>query len=240
MFNTLVASQPVSWTARYFSAGSVSTVVHAAIVAGLAVATVQARSPAVLFADTTLVFIAPGNRPEPPKEEERPVDPRVLVAGTAFRGFQTIAALAEIPTTIPPVDLAQRFDPRDYSGVGVEGGLADGIPIDPSQMPASYVFAENLTEEPPEMLRTPELAYPSVLLAAGVEGAVRLQFIVDTLGLVEAGSIRVLSSTHLGFQQAALDLARRAVFRPARVGGRAVRVLVQMPVNFSLTRPGVE
>jgi protein TonB len=241
MLDTLIASRPLSWAGRYFSAGSVSTVVHGAIIAGLAVATVQARPRAVQFVDTTLVFISPNARPEPAKPaDEQPVERQLVIAGAALRGFQTVASFSEIPTTIPPIDLAERFDPRDYSGVGVEGGVADGVPVDPALVTSasSFVYAANITEEPPELRQAPDLVYPPLLRQGGVEGTVMLEFVVDTEGRVEANTVNVVSCSHPGFQMPAVDLARRAVFRPGRVGGRAVRVLVRMPVTFALARAG--
>jgi protein TonB len=241
MFDTLIASRPVSWRGRYVSAGSLTTVVHGAIVVSLAVATVRARPPAVMPMDTTMVFIAPESRTTTPKPplEERAVETRILIASGAMRGFQTIAALAEIPTTLPPVNLAERFDPRDYSGTGVEGGTAEGAVVDPALVrTAQVVYAAAVTEEPPELLHAPPLGYPPLLRQAGVEGTVMLEFVVDTVGRVERASVHIVSCPHVGFEPAALEVARQAVFRPARVGGRAVRVLVRMPVNFSLRRVG--
>jgi protein TonB len=238
MLDTLIASRPLSWAGRYVSAGSVSTAVHAVIIAGLAVATVQARPRAVQFVDTTLVFISPTARPEPPKAvEEQQAQRQLVIAGAALRGFQTVAAFSEIPTSIPPVDLAERFDPRDYSGVGVEGGVADGVPVDPALVTTTeFVYAANITEEPPELREAPDLVYPPLLRQGGVEGTVMLEFVVNAEGRVEVNTVSVVSCSHPGFQMPAVDLARRAVFRPGRVGGRAVRVLVRMPVTFALAR----
>lgn len=242
MLDTLIASRPLSWAGRYVSAGSVSTAVHGALIAALAVATVQARPRAVQFVDTTLVFISPNARPEPPQpaEQEQHMERQLVIAGAALRGFQTVAAFSEIPTSIPPVDLAERFDPRDYSGVGVEGGVADGVPVDPALVTANteFVYTANITEEPPELRQAPDLVYPPLLRQGGVEGTVMLEFVVDTEGRVEPNTVQVVSCSHPGFQMPAVDLARRAVFRPGRVGGRAVRVLVRMPVTFALERAG--
>lgn len=241
MLDTLVASRPISWAGRYFSAGSVSSVVHGAIVVSLAVATVKARPIAAPVVDTTMVFVSSETRPEPakaaPTEEDVTLRRQLVLAGAPLQGFQTIDALSEVPTTIPAVDLNARFDPRDYSGVGVEGGVADGIALPPQDV-ATVVYAVNITEVPPELLQTPTLEYPPLLRQAGVEGLVTLEFVVDTAGHVELGTVRVTATTHLGFTAPAIEVARRALFRPGRVGGRPVRVLVRLPVEFILHRIG--
>lgn len=78
--------------------------------------------------------------------------------------------------------------------------------------------------------------YPSMLQSAGVEGSVRAQFVVDTLGRVEQGSFRALESTHDLFTAAVRDALSRARFKPAEVGGRRVRQLVEQSFSFSITR----
>ena len=78
--------------------------------------------------------------------------------------------------------------------------------------------------------------YPSMLQSAGVEGSVRAQFVVDTLGRVEQGSFRALESTHDLFTAAVRDALSRARFKPAEVGGRRVRQLVEQSFSFSIAR----
>src|SRR5207244_1635425 len=48
-------------------------------------------------------------------------------------------------------------------------------------------------------------------------------------------STQWLRGSRDGFDAPALDYVRRAVFRPGRVHGRPVRVLVRLPVDFRLT-----
>jgi protein TonB len=78
--------------------------------------------------------------------------------------------------------------------------------------------------------------YPAMLQSAGVEGSVRAQFVVDTLGRVEQGSFRALESTHDLFTAAVRDALSRARFKPAEAGGRRVRQLVEQSFSFSIAR----
>jgi len=79
----------------------------------------------------------------------------------------------------------------------------------------------------------PPPAYPELLRAAGIEGRVVLQVVIDTLGRAEPAA-RVFESSNPGFDGAALACVRGARFRPGRVGGRAVRVLIRLPIAFTL------
>jgi protein TonB len=78
--------------------------------------------------------------------------------------------------------------------------------------------------------------YPSMLQSAGVEGDVRAQFVVDTLGRVEAGSVKILSTSHDLFGTAVRDALMRARFTPAEAGGRKVRQLAEQVFTFTIKR----
>jgi periplasmic protein TonB len=82
----------------------------------------------------------------------------------------------------------------------------------------------------------PRVRYPTVLRTGNVEGEVLAQFVVDTLGLADMSTFKVLKSSHDLFTasvRAALPMMR---FHPAEVGGRKVKQLVQMPYEFSLSK----
>ena len=74
----------------------------------------------------------------------------------------------------------------------------------------------------------------SALLRAGTVGTVVVQVVIDTLGRAEPGSV-VLQSSHAGFEAAARAYVLGAVFRPGRTHGQAVRVLVRIPIGFTLS-----
>jgi len=87
---------------------------------------------------------------------------------------------------------------------------------------------ERLSGEPPR--------YPGDLQMGGVEGDVMVEGIIDTLGRIERGSLRVVSSTHRGFEDSALRTVASSVFRVARSPWRAVRVWVRVPISYRINR----
>ncbi len=122
--------------------------------------------------------------------------------------------------TIPNHDLLEHFVaacPQGASGMVPTG---------------NEVFMEAIVEEKPAVLSGPTLQFPELLRQAGIEGRVLVQAIGDTLGRVEPNSVKVLQSPNPGFDQSATNYVLKALFRPARVHGRAVRVLIQIPVDF--------
>jgi outer membrane biosynthesis protein TonB len=221
---TLIESQRKTDKAGLFGVGFVSLTVHAAVIAGAVYGTLHATArDTQVKVDTTMVLV--GQDPQ----RVKPLEPLPVQLDVPLKGFQTVVVPAEIPSTVPPVDLQQHFDPKDFSGAGVEGGRANGVV--PS---ADQVYLESVLEERPALLSGPP-AYPPLLRDAGIQGRVVLQAIIDTLGRVEPNSIKILQTTTRGFEQSSTAWAVAALFRPARLQGRAVRALVRFPLDYSVT-----
>ena len=205
--------------------GLLSLVVHGSVIGGAIFATLSTHHSATMTQlDTAIVYL-------PPQEPQHatPPPPELQIP---LKGFQTVAVPEVLPTTIPPVNLQEQFDPKDFSGVGVEGGTATGVT--PS---ADQVFSTGEVDQLPALLSAPPLdrEYPALLRQAGITGRVVLQAVIDTSGLAEPASIQVIQSANAGFNDAAKRWIARALFRPARKSGRAVRVLIRQALDYSLT-----
>jgi TonB family protein len=250
----LLASKPPRH--RIWPSQLASLSLHAAVFLALIVSHQAAQqAPTIRLADTTLIFIP---RLSPPRVDRAPAIAPVrgaaeglpgqilIAANPPPQGFQTIVAPTEIPTDIPPVDLKQRFDARNYSGRGVEGGVAYGVvggtgavDLDAPGEPEQRVYTGTAMLERFEaftVLSQPTPLYPSVLRDAGIEGSVRIQFIVDTLGGVEPASLRVLEASHGAFEDAARQVILASRFIPAHLGDRPVRQLGQQRIRFVIGR----
>ena len=185
-----------------------------------------------ILEDTTLVFLEP---PKAAPEPEKPPPEAVVAANPPPQGFQTVVAVQDIPTEIPPVNLNERFNPSDFTGKGVEGGIAAGVVGGTGPVPITgETFLEAQVDDPPQLISAGPQRYPPVLRSAGVTGRVMAQFIVDTNGHAEVSSFRVISSTNKAFEESARETILKSVFRPGRVRGQAVRVIVQQAVSFNL------
>lgn len=201
---------------------ALSLVIHAAVISGLVYATLSARrDDAQPQFDTTLVMMAPAT------EHQSPPPPTLDLQ---VKGFQTVTVPEVIPAALPQVDLQQHFDPRDFTGIGVEGGSAHGIVTGPDD-----VLSETMVDEVPTLLAAPVPEYPALLRQAGISGRVTLQAIVDTTGRAEPSSIKILQAPAPGFERSSRQWMLKALFRPARLRGRAVRVFVRVPLDYTLT-----
>jgi len=227
VFDKLIESNPKARAGGKFGG---STTISIALHVVLAYAAVQAtlsagRKLADKSLDTTMVFI----QPEDKKQEEKP--PEVKLEEP--KGFTALLAPVNIPTNIPPINLNEKFDPKDFSGVGIEKGISalstTDVKIDPGQ-----AFIEAVVDEKPERVSNPPLDYPDLLRQAGIEGNVIVEVIIDTLGHAEPSSLRVVQSTNKAFELSAKEAVLKSLYRPGRVRGQAVRVLVQVPISFTI------
>jgi protein TonB len=76
--------------------------------------------------------------------------------------------------------------------------------------------------------------YPDILKQAGVEGEVYVSFVVDTMGLADVTSLKVIKSSHQLFLNSVVAALPDMRFAPAMVGGRKVKQLVMEPFVFQL------
>jgi TonB family protein len=99
---------------------------------------------------------------------------------------------------------------------------------------ADQVYSEAAVDERAEIVSAPQLDYPPALRQAGLQGRVTVQAVIDTLGRAEPASLKVLARPNTAFDQSARAYVLHAVFRPARVKGRAVRVLIRVAVDYRI------
>lgn len=233
MFDNLIESQPKR--ERTIGELAVSFIVHGVLIAGAAMATKgAAETVRAIVEDTTSFLLKPPPPPPPPPDQPPPPDV-VVSANPPPQGFQTIVPPKEIPTNIPPVNLTEKFDSKNFSGKGVEGGIATGVVGGVGPVITGEVFTVNQIDDPAQYLSGPDPRYPTALKAASIEGVVTLEFIVSAEGRVEGGSIKVISSSHKSFEEPAVETVRKSIYKPARVAGSAVRQLVRQAVRFTIT-----
>jgi TonB family protein len=222
VFDVLIESKKSSQKGRLAGTSIASLFFHTVVIGGAMWATLSAgQTDDSLKVDTAMVYIQ--------QEQKQPDQPPPPQLDVQFKGFQTVVAPTDIPTNIPPVNLQEHFDPKDFTGVGVEGGVGNGIV--PS---GDAVLSVDVVQEKPERLAGPVPVYPPLLSQAGIEGVVMVQAIIDTMGRVEPNSLKIMQTANPGFNESAKQTVLKSLFRPARVYGKAVRVLIQIPINYNL------
>jgi protein TonB len=231
VFENLIESKAKS--TRTVGQTVMSVVVHGLLIFGAVKAT-QGVAETIKNRpiDTTMVFLKPP--PPPPPPPDQPPPDVVVSANPPPKGFQTVVAPTDIPKDIPPIDLNEKpFDPKDFTGKGVEGGVAAGI-VGGTGPVTGEVFLEAQLDDPVQPISIPTPRYPPVLQSAGIAGSVDLQYIVDTTGHAEPNSFKVIKTTHPAFVEPAQEAIRKGVFKPAKFKGQPVRQLVQQRISFKV------
>lgn len=107
------------------------------------------------------------------------------------------------------------------------------------QVESRAVFTASQVDEPAILAPgSAEPSYPDSLYRAGVGGRVVAEFVVDEQGAIEPESFGIVSSPHAYFNTAVRVALESAIFRAAKVAGRNVRQLVQLPFAFDPASPG--
>jgi len=179
------------------------------------------------------------------------VEPGDVVAAPAYveltDSVDTLTVVAEPPE--PVVVPAGRFDvlplrwgawrifvTRTVPRRTVREETLDGVERFDLTRRADEGFVDAATiDAPPSLLHGSALAYPESARQARAQGRVVVECILDTSGHVEPGSIRIIDTADPRFEEPARTFLLAADFRPGRVRGRAVRVLVQIPIDFKLS-----
>jgi TonB family protein len=103
-------------------------------------------------------------------------------------------------------------------------------------MAANELWTAESVDDPVEVIEQPAPRYPPGLAQAGVPGRVELEYVVDTLGRAEPGSLRAVTSTRPEFEAAARAAVLGSHYRPARLRGQVVRQLVRQTLSFRIER----
>ena len=231
MFDNLIESKP---RRERSAAQTVFSVIAHVILIAVAVKLTSGAAETVkkILADSHMMFIKP---PDPPPPPPPPPEQKVVVsANPPPQGFQTIMPPKVIPTEIPPVNLNEKFDPKNFSGKGGEGGIASGVVGGTGPVSTQDTYTDAQVDDPVLNLTCPEVRYPPALKSVGVTGSVTLRYVVGTNGRAEQGSIKVVSSTNKAFEDPAIETIGKCTYKAAKIKGTAVRQLVEQNVQFKI------
>lgn len=105
-----------------------------------------------------------------------------------------------------------------------------GANVPPASEPEPFRVGKGVT--PPKLLHKVEPKYSSEASAAGVQGTVILELVVDEKGLPV--NIQLLSPIGFGLDESAIRAVEQWRFDPGLKAGQPVRVLANVEVNYRL------
>jgi protein TonB len=203
------------------------------------------RAAAIEAADeddvVPLIPVAQEEPPPPPPPPPPTVKVQDVPPVEVPKGFQTLTVPQIVLPDIPPPRVnATEISERDFTGMGVQGGRADG------DSTLKTVTAENIEAAPAftpmtirpelkneaEVARALERAYPPLLRDAGIGGTTIVWFFIDERGTVVKTQLNQTSG-YDALDEAALKVANVMKFSPAKNRDQIVRVWVQIPIKFT-------
>jgi protein TonB len=235
MFENLIETKPKK--PKTFKTAMMSVFIHAALISGAVYGTLQAKEAIEKPRAEKVEFVEMKKDEPPPPDKPPEPPPEVVVAPPPPKGFQVLTAPIKIPDVLPEIDLSKKVtDEADFTGKGVAGGIAKGVVGGTGPVGDQTYFEFQVEKQVAPAPGNTAPRYPDMLRSANVEGEVLVQFVVDTTGRVERGSVKVLKSSHELFTNSVQSALNNMRFYPAEIGGRKVKQLVQQPFNFALTK----
>ncbi len=221
----VIAAHDRGWGGRFASAG-----LHVALI-GLAIqlsARGSVSGPPVLV---EVPIYLPG--PPTPATPLAPAAPRPSLPAPPAPPTPPVL---ELPSTLPPPSLpAPPFAAADPDAPA-PGPVIGSPGSSPSAAPPGAPMDARVTDQPPVLLSHPAPRYPEVLRQAGIEARIVVEAVLDSLGRVEPGSMRIAEGGHALFEAEARSVVQSSRYRAGRFGDRAVRVRILVPVSFALRR----
>jgi protein TonB len=127
--------------------------------------------------------------------------------------------------------LAEMTAPAITEGEG-GGNIRVDIPLE-EYLPQADEFVA--VEEMPVGISLPTPVYPPMALKAQIEGSVWVKVLVDKTGNVRDAVVVKPSGANAGFEEAALDAAKKGKWKPAIQNKQPVAVWASYEIKFQLT-----
>lgn len=222
MLRLLLESSPRGFQFR--QGALVSVVTHTVLIAASVFATRAGPAAAIEDVQQTVAFLIPVNRTTspPPREESVRYMREGEKAGSG--GFEEKIVDAKATREAPVV------------GSGDEEGKPEEAaePVAPNAMYDTVATAVDVDSVVARYSDSAAPIYPANLLELKIEGGAYVQFVVDTTGMPDTTSFRVISATHPEFAQSVRDALPGMRFRPAILHSKRVRQLVEQPFMFKI------
>ena len=238
MLGQLLESRPQR--TRATGAAVFSAVMHVAIIGTAIAATVAGpRDEPERIVPQDIVYLPPAPPALAPSAPAAPSEPAAPDAPAIPTEPNVVLPPLEVPVGLPPVPtLSTPILGEAVIGTRVTGGIPGGTgDSTTSGFIPTTAFGSDEVEKVARVLGTQKQPrYPEILRQQKLEGSVLASYVVGTDGRVEAESFRAIDGSHPLFEVAVKQALLGTRFRPAEVGGKKVRQLIEQRFVFSLTR----
>ena len=205
----------------------VSLVAHSLLISASVLATRDGPAAVTEQAEEKVTFLIPVNHTTTPPPREESVQYVRDGEKAGNQGFED-KIIDKAATRIAPVigEGKEEGRPKEAAEASVPNAVYDTV--------ATAVDVDSVVTRFEDSAAP---AYPPKLLELKVEGGAYVQFVVDTLGLPDTASFRVISATHPEFAQSVRDALPGMRFHPAILRSKKVPQLVEQPFMFKIIPP---
>jgi TonB family protein len=225
MLRLLLESNPRGFQFR--QGALVSLVAHSILITASVMATAGGPAEAIDDAQERVTYLIPMNRTNspPPREESVQFVKEGEKAGNSGYEEKIVdrAASREAPVVGSGKDEGK---PKEEAEASVPNAIYDTV--------ATAVDVDSIVTRFSDSAAP---MYPPKLLDLKIEGGAYVQFVVDTMGLADTASFRVISATHPEFAQSVREALPGMRFHPAILRSRKVPQLVEQPFMFKIQLP---
>ena len=205
----------------------VSVVAHSLLISASVFATRGGPTVTIEEAEEKVTFLIPVNHTTSPPPREESVQYVREGEKSGDRGFEDKIIDKSATRTAPVVgEGKEEGKPKEEAQASEPNAIYDTVATAVDVDSAVTRFADSAAP-----------AYPPKLLELKVEGGAYVQFVVDTLGLPDTLSFRVISATHPEFAQSVRDALPGMRFHPAILRSKKVPQLVEQPFMFKIIPP---
>jgi TonB family protein len=205
----------------------VSALAHAAIITALLLAGRPAVHAATEFEQRIAEYLFPKDR-APKVGDESLAYLRVPGGGSGTRAAEGEKGDGSAKAAKPNDGRTLQMQ-RDPGTAAAPNPIADQVKMAESMGAFIMLDVDSAAVRDP---RSAAPAYPKDLEAKGVEGVVKVRFVVDSTGLVDMSTVVVLEKTNDTFARAVRVAMPEMRFRPAYMGPKAVRQLSEQEFDF--------
>jgi serine/threonine-protein kinase len=181
-----------------------------------------------LFTAGFLASHRTGTSPAPPVAPQVPaVEPMAAPASAAAgSSSRTAAVVREVNREVKP---ASRPVADERPASAKESAP---LPLDPMK-PGDLILANQPGVQPAEIKELPSYVYPTAAKGTGRKVSIHIAVLVDETGAVVESRLREGDTSGLGFNEAALEAAKKAHYFPATRDGVAGKMWTDLMLEFS-------
>jgi protein TonB len=212
----------------------ISLVAHAGVVAAVLVTTLVVTHSLPGAPPMFEFVLVRAEMPSPPPipAAPRPAAPApVPRAEIPIEAPQAVQPEADVPRMVDDSPAAGLDGVAGVAGPADAGTIGDAVGPPPPPEPKPVVPRVGGAIVPPAKVRHVAPVYPSIALAARVQGVVILDAVIGEDGTVR--ELRILRSVPL-LDQAALEAVRQWRFTPTLLNGQPTPVIMSVTVSFAL------